>query len=99
MTEFEDAESPDIDEEMDGYEEEAKETKAKANATKAKQAKPATPAQIKERYVTVSQPARLAIVDTVKEEIVAEGFADIGTATVAALMLNNQDKLLIQSGA
>jgi hypothetical protein len=54
---------------------------------------------LKERYTAIHQPERIVIVDNKNETIVADGFKDIGTASVSALMLNNQDKILISLGA
>ncbi len=54
---------------------------------------------MKERYQAIAQTAKIMIVDTVREEVIAEGFDDIGTAMVSARMLNNQEKLLTIQGA
>ena len=88
----------DIEEELDKIEDEDKATPIKQKARPANRPTSKS-AELSERYVAHYQPERTVIIDTVKEEIIVEGFKDIGTATVAARMLNNQERLLTNAGA
>jgi len=85
-----------LEKEIEG---EIKEKKVAERAKMQAKAQPQEQKAISERYVAIHQPERIAIIDTVKEELVADGFKDNGSAQIGAKMLNNQEKILTSLGS
>lgn len=99
----EDYDEKDIDEDIESEMEEIEKQEVKAKPKvkpipNAPVRQPKQAVQEQERYMVKHQPERLMIIDTVKEEIIAEEFKDIGTALAAARMLNNQEKIMTSLG-
>lgn len=79
-----------IDEEI----EEEKERKQKKSSKIQKQ----ETEEPKKRYIAVYKPQIMAVVDTVTEEIVAQDFADMGSAMAQAEILNKLDTIISSAG-